>query len=66
MLRRNPEMEFVIYTLDFRCAALIPELFKKYGIQEMEMIQITVSKLNHNAFQTEPAPWIISGRAIRE
>ena len=66
LLRRNPNMEFVIYTLDFRCAAQIPELFKKYGIEEMEMIQITVSKLNHNAFQTEPAPWIISGRAIRE
>ena len=66
LLKLNPNMEFVIYTLDFRCAALIPELFRKYNIQELEMIQITVSKLNHNAFQTEPAPWIISGRAIQE
>ena len=64
LLRLNPAMEFVIYTLDFRCAAQIPELFKKYGIGEMEMIQVTVSKLSHNTFQTEPAPWIISGRAV--
>ena len=61
----NPSMEFVIYTLDFRMAAAIPALFEKYGIKDMEVIQVAVSKMNqNNMFQTEPAPWIISGRRI--
>ena len=64
MLRRNPHMEFVIYTLDFRCAASIPDLFQRYGIGETEVIQLTVSKLtSKNTFETEPAPWLICGRA---
>ena len=64
MLKLNPEMEFVIYTLDFKMAAFIPQLFEKYGIKDMDMIQVTVSKMNpNNMFQSEPAPWIISGRA---
>lgn len=64
LLRVNPQMEFVIYTLDFRCAASLPAIFEHYGIGEIETIQITVSKLNSkNNFETEPAPWIISGKA---
>ena len=64
LLRVNPHMEFVVYTLDFRCAASLPSLFEQYGIGETEVIQIAVSKLNSkNNFVTEPAPWIISGRA---
>ncbi len=66
MLKLNPEMEFVIYTLDFKMAAFIPQLFEKYGIKDMDMIQVTVSKMNpNNMFQSEPAPWIISGRAVK-
>lgn len=64
LLRVNPHMEFVVYTLDFRCAATLPDLFEQYGIGETEVIQIAVSKLSaKNNFNTEPAPWIISGRA---
>ena len=64
LLRRNPHMEFVIYTLDFRCAASIPDLFQRLGIGETEVIQISVSKLSaKNTFDQEPAPWIITGRA---
>ena len=64
MLRMNPHMEFVIYTLDFRCAASIPELFARYGIKDTEVIQISVSKLtSKNTFETEPAPWLICGKA---
>ena len=64
LLRLNPHMEFVIYTLDFRCAAALPDLFAKFGIGETEVIQISVSKMNakHN-FEAEPAPWLITGRA---
>ena len=65
LLKVNPKMEFVIYTLDFRMAANMPTLFKKFGIKDMEMIQVSVSKMNqNNMFQTEPAPWIISGRCV--
>ena len=64
LLRLNPHMEFVIYTLDFRCAASLPGIFERCGIGETEVIQIAVSKLNaKNNFETEPAPWIISGKA---
>ena len=64
LLRINPHMEFVVYTLDFPCAASLPGLFAQYGIGETEVIQIAVSKLNgKNSFEAEPAPWIVSGRA---
>ena len=64
LLRVNPHMEVVVYTLDFRCAASLPALFEQYGIGETEVIQIAVSKLNgKNNFVQEPAPWIISGKA---
>lgn len=60
LLGINPDMEFVIYTLDFKCAAQIPDMLEKYGFKDIEAIQITVSKLNGNVFSTEPAPWIIT------
>jgi len=64
LLRVNPHMEFVIYTLDFRCAASIPALFGQYGIGETEVIQMAVSRLSpKNTFVDEPAPWLISGKA---
>ena len=64
MLRLNPHMEFVIYTLDFRCAASLPDLFARLGIGETEVIQLSVSKLTaKNTFVSEPAPWLISVRA---
>ena len=64
LLLVNPHMEFVIYTLDFPCAASLPALFEKYGIGETEVIQIAVSKLNSkHHLVAEPAPWLISGKA---
>ena len=64
LLKINPNMEFVVYTLDFPCAASMPALFEKYGIGESEVIQISVSKLNSkHHLVAEPAPWIISGKA---
>ena len=64
LLRLNPHMEFVIYTLDFRCAASLPEIFARYGIGETEVIQIAVSRLTgKHTFAAEPAPWLISGKA---
>lgn len=63
MLSINPDMEFVIYSLDFVTAGNMPKLFSDLGLDDPEVIQISVSKLNakHN-FDTPPAPWIITSR----
>jgi precorrin-6Y C5,15-methyltransferase (decarboxylating) len=54
-------MEFVIYTLDFQCAASLPAILERYGFEEVEVLQISVSKLNHkHNMVAEPAPWLIS------
>lgn len=64
LLKLNPNMEFVIYTLDFVVAASMPELCKKLGIYDTEIIQVTVSKLtSKNTYNTQPAPWLITGKA---
>ncbi len=64
MLKLNPHMEFLIYTLDFQCAADVPEIFARRGINDVEVVQIAVSKLNHkHMFEAEPAPWLITVRA---
>ena len=64
LLELNPKMEFVIYTLDFVVAASMPKLFKEFGLGDPEIIQMTISKLtSKNTYRTEPAPWIISGKA---
>ena len=63
LLKLNPAMEFVIYTLDFSVAATMPELYKRLGVTDTEVIQVTVAKLSaKNTFDTQPAPWIITGR----
>ncbi len=64
LLKLNPKMEFVIYTLDFQVAALLPDLFKKLHIGDVCVIQVAVSKLtSKNIFEMQPAPWIITGTA---
>ena len=64
LLKLNPNMEFVIYTLDLTVAAALPELCGTMGISDTETIQITVSNLtSKNTFDTQPSPWIISGKA---
>ena len=61
----NPHIRVVVYTLDFGVAANIGTVFEKLRIRDKEVIQISVSKLNQkNAFDQQPAPWIITGQAI--
>lgn len=60
----NPNMEFVIYTLDFKVAASMRDVLAKYNINDPTIIQIAVSSLtSKNVFENQPAPWIISGKA---
>ncbi len=64
LTKLNPNIGVVVYTLDFAVAAGMPKLFEMYGIRDTEVIQVSVSKLGaKNAFETQPAPWIISGKA---
>lgn len=61
MLKINPDMEFVIYTLDFTVAAQMGKVFEKFGIGEPDTTQITVAKLSgKNTFDVQPAPWLIT------
>ena len=60
----NPKMEFVIYTLDFKVAASLRDILERYGLNDITIIQIAVSKLtSKNVFENQPAPWIISAKA---
>jgi len=60
----NPEIDIVIYTLDFKVAASMRDILAKFGITDVTIIQIAVSKLtSKNVFENQPAPWIISAKA---
>ncbi len=60
----NPRMKLVLYTLELDILAEIRTLFKEYSIKNMEVIQVSVSKINTNGiFAAEPTPWIITGEA---
>lgn len=60
-LKINPNMKFVIYTLELDILADIKYLLNKYGVEVTEVMQISVSKTNSNSeFVAQPSPWIIS------
>ena len=64
LLKLNPDMEFVIYTLDFKCAAELPAILESFGLMDVDVIQIGVSRLSpKNVFEAEPSPWLISAKA---
>ena len=64
LLSLNPNMEFVVYTLDFEVAASMLSVCKKFGIVDPEIIQVNVSKLtSKHTFSVQPAPWIITCKA---
>lgn len=65
LLKKNPKMQFVIYTLELDILSGIKDLFAKYGISNMEVMQITVSKTDKNSvFVTQPSPWLITGEVL--
>lgn len=64
LTKLNPNINVVIYTLDFKVAASISATLTEFGITDIDTIQVSVSKLgSNNAFKQEPAPWIITGRS---
>lgn len=63
LVKLNPKLRVVIYTLDFQVAAGAAEILGRYGIGDVQTIQVSVSRLSANhSFKQEPAPWIITGR----
>lgn len=65
LLKKNPKMQFVIYTLELDILSGIKSLFEKYNIGNMEVMQISVSKTDKNSiFVPQPAPWLITGEAL--
>ncbi len=65
LLRKQPKQQFVIYTLDLGILSQIKGIFERQGIRDMEVRQITVSKLGSDGvFQTEPSPWLITGTTM--
>lgn len=61
LLKLNPRMEFVIYTLDFIVAATMPKLCQSLGLGDPEVIQVSVAKLtSKHTYNVQPAPWLIS------
>ena len=64
LLKLNPMINIVIYTLDFGVAGSMRKFLEQYNIKEAEVIQVSISKLGtKNAFDVQPSPWIITGRA---
>ena len=64
LLKKNPKLQIIIYTLELNILADIKNIFGKYNIQNMEAMQISISKTDKNSvFVTQPSPWMISGEA---
>ena len=64
LLKLNPDMEFVIYTLDFKCAAELPDILERYGLRDTEVLQLQVSKLNNKRnMAQQPVTWLVTSKA---
>lgn len=62
LLKINPNIKFIFYTLELNILADIKYILEKHGIKVTEVMQITVSKTDRNSvFVAQPAPWIITG-----
>lgn len=60
----NPNINAVIYTLDFKTAATLPDTLRSFGLVDIDTIQVSVQKLSsNNTFKSAPAPWIITARS---
>ena len=64
LLKKNPKMQFIIYTLELDVLSQIKGIFERHGIHNLRVTQITVAKTNEDSmFVTQPTPWLIMGEA---
>ncbi len=67
LMKLNPNIILVVYTLDFTEAGRLKDLFDAKGIKDAEVIRIGIDRLGPgNTFDREPAPWIVSGRIEKD
>ena len=67
LMKLNPNIILVVYTLDFAEAGKLKDLFDSKGIKDAEVIRIGIDRLGpNNTFEREPAPWIVSGRIEKD
>ena len=67
LMKLNPHVILVVYTLYFAEAGKLRDLFESKGIKDAEVIRIGIDRLGpNNTFVREPAPWIVSGRIEKE
>lgn len=67
LLAVNPDLDFLIYTLDFEILTSLPALLRENGLERTEAIHIVVSRVNSkNMSEPFPAPWLISAQRIKE
>lgn len=66
LVRVNPKIRVVIYTLEFSFMSHIPGLLWENGIEPTEIMQLEVSKVGRkDEIEVQPAPWIFSGQAVQ-
>ncbi len=59
----NPNINVVIYTLDFKAAAGLADTLQELGLTDIDTIQVSIAKLSsNNTFKAQPAPWIITAK----
>lgn len=64
LLKVNPTMDIVIYTLDFEILTSLSALLRENGLERTEAIHIEVSRINSkNMIEPFPDPWLISCRS---
>lgn len=64
LLKVNPKMQFIIYTLELDMVVNIKNIFEKYNITQTEVLQISVAKSDKRSIMVaQPSPWMISGTA---
>jgi precorrin-6Y C5,15-methyltransferase (decarboxylating) len=63
LVRRNPSVRILVYTLELQQLSAVPAIFQRHGITMTEAIQVGVSRMDHRGeMSAEPAPWLISGQ----
>ncbi len=61
LLAVNPDMDIVIYTLDFEVLSSLSPLLRENGLVRIEALHIEVSRVNSkNMIEPFPDPWLIS------
>lgn len=67
LLEVNPNMQFIVYTLELDMLVSIKNIFEKYNIKNTEVLQISVSKSDKRSVMVaQPSPWMVSGEALNE